>query len=390
VEQCKAKSKTLGTFLKDAADISQEKPRRILFAIHWYELGGAESFALSTIKAAYSQGHECYCIATVPSLNRECARFAPYCVDALDLSAIKPGQSFTGFISDYLAKKSIDIVHIHHSANMYEALPVVRKQFPELLIVDSTHIVEYGNGGFPFLSTEFSEFIDRHNVISINLINVQSSLHKQLHDSDLNHSKFQLTYLSSLFARADQFQEKPSNNPKIITFYGRLARQKQPNIFIAVIELLFQKFPEQNIEAHMYGDGEMRTDMENRIARSVFKDRINFMGRCDDQSVVFNNCDILLLTSLNEGLSLTSYEALAYKCLVVSSDVGAQSELLSADCLIPLTSTFIEDAVEKIGALLTKNDRYQQALNESLHNLEKIRLHEFTPVKLSNLYADRK
>ncbi|MBP0575449.1 glycosyltransferase, partial [Mycobacterium tuberculosis] len=44
---------------------------------------------------------------------------------------------------------------------------------------------------------------------------------------------------------------------------------------------------------------------------------------------------ILLLPSENEGLALVAFEAARADCLVISTDVGAQREIVAPACLVP-------------------------------------------------------
>ena len=361
--------------------------KRILYVIHWYELGGAESYALYTIKTARELGYSCYCISTVPSDNKERPVFENYCVEALDYSKDKTDQGFRHFISNYIRDKSIDVVHIHHSALMYETLPAIKKEFPKLLIVDTTHIVEYGNGGFPQLSAQNSRHIDKHNVISKNLMLVQKAIFQEAHGESLDFKKFHLTYLSGLSVSDRTPPQVPKRHRKVITFYGRLVLQKQPNIFVATIESLIAQHPELNVEAHIYGEGEMLAALQSQVTRSKCHDRFRLLGRCDDKKKVFENSDILLLTSFNEGISLTAFEALSYNRLVISSDVGAQSELLCEECLVPLTPAFIEDAAARVFKFLTDRGSYTESLAKGIQKLEQIRRQEVNSVAVAKLYS---
>lgn len=361
--------------------------KRILYVIHWYDLGGAESYALYTITKARELGHDCFCISTVSGQHKERAAFQAQCVETLHYRGATAGPGFRHFVADYIREHSIDVVHIHHSALMYEALPGLRQEFPRILIVDSTHIVEYYSGGFPRLSAQYADYIDTHNVISKNLIQVQQAIYRETFGNELEHRKFCLTYLSSLSKAESRGARSPNRSPKVVTFYGRLVLQKQPNIFIATIEHLIARHPELDVEAHIYGEGEMQDALQSQISRSKCCGRFRFFGRCDDKRTVFENSDILLLTSLNEGLSLTAYEALSYNRLVVSSDVGAQSELLCQECLVPLTSAYIQNAAAKVFEFLTDNDKYTEALAKSIYKLKRIRRQEVSSAAITGLYA---
>ncbi len=141
--------------------------------------------------------------------------------------------------------------------------------------------------------------------------------------------------------------------------------QKQPNIFIATVESLMERHPELDVEANIYGEGKMQAPIESRIASSKFRDRLHYLGRCDDKRKVFEDTDILLVSSLNEGLSFTAYEALVLQTLVVSSDVGDQTEFLCSQCLVPLTSNFIEDSAHVLFEFLSNREKYNAALAQN-------------------------
>lgn len=360
--------------------------RRILFVIHWFELGGAEAFALYTMKTAKELGHSCYCISTVPSPNTERDAFSVYCGETVTYADTDQEASFEAFVSNYIRINAIDALHIHHSALMYDALPAISHACPNLLIIDSTHIVEYRNGGFPQLSATYSDYIDVHNVISRNLLCVQRALYQREFGHQCPFEKFHWTYLSGLTPDGAVKPRHSSRSRKVVTFYGRLVLQKQPYIFVAAMEHLFTRYPDLEVEAQIYGDGDLREGLEQRIARSKFKARLRYLGRCDDAAAVFGDSDILLLTSLNEGLSLTTYEAISFGRLVVSSDVGAQSEVLSTECLVPLSPQFVAQAADRVAAFLMDADRYDRARRQNRQNLARLRQREVCPSAIGELY----
>lgn len=364
--------------------------RRILYAIHWYELSGAELFALYCMRTAKELGHVCHCVSTVPSENPEKETFSQHCVEALDTNDYFPESGFLQFISDYIAEHSIDVIHIHHSVLFYEALPELRKRFPGLHVVDTTHIIEYPNGGFPQISARCSPNIDVHNVASQGLMRAQQEMYRRAFGKELDSRKFHLTYTSSLTAAHEHRHRMDTESPKVIAFYGRFAAQKQPWVFVATIERLVEQNPNLDVEAHFYGTGEMQEDLQRRISRSKFHDRFRFLGRNDDKSEVFKRTDILFLSSVNEGLSFTSFEALIYDRLVVCADVGDQGELVARECLVPLTPGFIEEAAERLEMFLSDNEKYARALARSKANLEKIRSREVSPARIEALYTMEK
>lgn len=272
VESCRGSSTASLSNSRTEIYQTQLARKRVLFAIHWYELGGAESFALYTIRKAAELGNQCYCISTAPSPNSEHDIFAEHCEEALAYSDSSKDNNFRNYILNYIRIKQIDIVHIHHSVMMYEVLPDIRREFPELRIVDTTHIVEYGNGGFPYLSAQFSPFINKHHVTSQMLARVHEKLHYQIHGTAAFHEKYVLGYLCNLLNMSPIPTQPESTVRKVVLFYGRIAFQKQPNLFIATLEQLFRMHPDLPVDAHIYGEGDLEPQLIARIKASPYRD----------------------------------------------------------------------------------------------------------------------
>jgi len=360
--------------------------KNVLYFVHWFELGGAESYALKTIEVANKLGASCYAISTVPTENKEISKFKVHCKEAFSFDEINAGNDFRSFVAEFIRSRKIDVIHIHHSHAMYEALPYITKIFPNLKVIDSTHIDEYGGGGFPYFSAKFSDFIDWHDVISKRLIGFITCKYQELYDLNINENKFKLSYLSSMCQIDNDFKRNASEKIRI-SLYSRLTHQKLPFLLEPIISLILQKDPDLQLEVNIYGEGVFEKKLQKQIKASKYSSSFNFHGRCDDKSIVFSNTDILFLPSLNEGITLTSYEALYHNVLPVSSAVGAQSELLSPDCLIELDGDFIKNAAIKLEALIKDKYKYDEALRACKTNLKEIEKNEFSENTILKLYG---
>lgn len=346
------------------------KARNILFSVHWFELGGAESYALYNIRKAKELGHKCYVISTVPSSNDDIERFRDYSDEIIEYPNIGTDEDFLPFIEKYIIEKEISHVHIHHSSLMYRSLPKLKVSFPSLKIIDSTHIVEYGTGGFPEQSSYYSNYIDKHNVISSSLISFIRNRYNDIHNGYISDDKFSLTYLSSLLNRDSIKVDKSERDTFNLTFYGRIAPQKQPYFFLAVANELLAKY--EHLQINIYGDGPKSYHLPKMINKSRYKSRIKYHGRCDDKNVVFNNTDLLFIPSLNEGLTLTAYEASLYGVLAVSSKVGAQSELLPPECLISLDKQFLKNSIYILSDFIEDESKRYEAIEKTRNKLTKL------------------
>ena len=366
-------------------NIKKVETKNILFSLHWFELSGAESYALETIKMAKEHGHKCFALSTVGSKNEEMPKFSQYCEEVFDYCLLNAPSEFKSFIASYIENRKIDVIHIHHSSAMYEALPYIKKLFPQIKIIDSTHIIEYRGGGFPTGSAYFSDYIDCHNVISKTLIHYIQSKYNERTGELIDKDKFSLSYLSSMCRNDDDFRRLESDKVRI-AFYSRFALQKLPFLLEPVISELMKNSPGANIEVHVYGAGEYEAHLLNHLSKSKYSELFTFHGRCDNKSEVFKNADILFLPSLNEGITLTSYEALYHGVLPVSSNVGAQSELLPEECLIDLDSKFIKNAAKKISDLINDKEKYSMSLARCLDNLRAIEENEFNDSTIIEMY----
>jgi glycosyltransferase involved in cell wall biosynthesis len=90
----------------------------------------------------------------------------------------------------------------------------------------------------------------------------------------------------------------------------------------------------QNRQAHfvLAGDGELRSEVEKRIAEHGIGDRFTLLGWQKDMPEVYRNLDIVVLTSLWEGLPCVFSEAMAGGLPIVATNVdGAQEAIVHGE-----------------------------------------------------------
>ena len=104
--------------------------------------------------------------------------------------------------------------------------------------------------------------------------------------------------------------------------------QKSPEDFIEVAARVLA----QNQEAHfvMAGDGELRASVEERIRRHGIADHITLLGWQQEQDMpaVYRSLDIVVLTSLWEGLPCVFSEAMASRLPIVATNVDGAREAI--------------------------------------------------------------
>ena len=98
--------------------------------------------------------------------------------------------------------------------------------------------------------------------------------------------------------------------------------------------------------------------------------------------------NVLILPSLNEGLTLTAYEAVSRGVLVISSDVGAQHELLPAECLVNIwCNNPTEQFVTTISYFIDNPDQARNAILASQRNLKRLQQETLTDNIIQEFYG---
>lgn len=155
---------------------------------------------------------------------------------------------------------------------------------------------------------------------------------------------------------AAKYRAKNSGEPVKILFVGRLVDQKRPELFVKLASQLRRRLSSTPMSFKVVGDGPLRSRLERTRDRENLSEReISFLGEVEEMSSIYQDADLLILTSDHEGTPNVVLEAMAYGLPVVATSVGGVPEIVNSDCgilvnpgdlegLIQATSTLILDA----------------------------------------------
>jgi glycosyltransferase involved in cell wall biosynthesis len=117
-------------------------------------------------------------------------------------------------------------------------------------------------------------------------------------------------------------------NTTRLVWIGRLAEQKDPRLLIRAVE----KLRAQNVSCAvtMLGDGPLRLDVEQEIARGGLQDAIQIKGWASAQEILaaLRDARALVLTSRAENVPSVILEAMAQERVVLGPNVGGVAELV--------------------------------------------------------------
>ena len=131
-------------------------------------------------------------------------------------------------------------------------------------------------------------------------------------------------------ARARETIGKEFSDSRIkIAFVGRLVPVKQIDLFIEVAAHLIKQNPSL-YEFYIFGEGPLLGDTKSLISDYGIEDNIFLMGFQENVPAYLSKLDLLLITSIHEGLPMTLLEALALKVPIISTAVGGIPAALGA------------------------------------------------------------
>lgn len=130
---------------------------------------------------------------------------------------------------------------------------------------------------------------------------------------------------------ADRFYPDYNKRSKKFTvlFPGRLVKQKDPFSFLNAISILREELPE--IQVEILGDGPLRAKMEHDVKKQGLDSVVTFRGWVDKKSMLeaYQRGSLVVLPSLDEGMSIATLEALACGQYVIVTDVSRNARLIT-------------------------------------------------------------
>ena len=354
-------------------------PRAVVVAMHWFQAGGAERWALETVKLVRDAGF-------IPIVITDRDGHQPWIAnpafdDAILLPMTMPVQERPGdspVLRALFEQFDIAGILIHHCQWMYDNAWWVKTHFPQTRIVDSLHIVEYYfHGGFPKESVAHDEWIDLHHVISPQLE------HWLINDHQIAPEKVVDAPLVGLTADAKtpSFKERDKTKPFTVAYIGRMVRQKRPEAFILAAKAVNAAYPGK-VRFIMQGNGDMDAFSDMMIKRYGLEEVIERRALDAPVAQTYRDADALLISSINEGITLTSIEAISAGVPVLSANVGSQETLIPPKGLCRrMTSNFVHDAKSALSHILN-NEEDRRKLWES----ELARLQKFSELESAETY----
>ena len=358
-------------------------PEAVIVAMHWLQAGGAERWAMETIRLVREAGMLPIVITSINSHN-------PWVTSdtlegAIVVNLTFPAQERLGdepFLRALFEQFDIRGILIHHSQWMYDRLWWVKNYYPNVPVVDSLHIVEHRwHGGYPAEAVAHDRFVDVHHVISPQLVDWMTKVHgvdpKKVVDAPL----IDLTANTGSLACKDRVEP---DDRFVLAFVGRVSRQKRPDAFIALARLLEKKHPGR-FRFILHGSGDIDAVVERMIERFNLQDVVERRSMDVPVSATYADSDALVISSVNEGITLTTFESVSFGVPVLSTDVGSQRTVIPSEALLGSSTREFLGKAGKLALKMNEDDGFRRSVWQEERRL----IEDFSQLETANSFFTR-
>jgi len=364
----------------------------ILYLAPWVDLGGSDKGTIDWFRHIDRSRWAPSLITTQPAPNRWLSQIAPYAEEIWDLPDLMPGAGFPSFILGFIESRGVKVVHIMNSRLGFDLLPDMTCLSDPPAVVVQLHAEEPDKSGYVrYVTRRYGNLVDSFSVTS-------EHLKKAVAGYDIPPSKIEVIH--SGVDGEEEFDprrvaplELPGNGAPRILWPGRLVEQKDPLLTLEVLARVRERGAEFVLD--LVGDGELAQVVRARAEALDLGDAICWHPPAQDMAPWYRSADLMLMTSVFEGVPYVVYESLAMGVPVVAPALPGNREFMDSD-----SGTLVEprDDVDQyadaITALLGDGDRRREMGARSRERM----LAEFSLSKMGarhdalyeRLLADRK
>lgn len=138
-----------------------------------------------------------------------------------------------------------------------------------------------------------------------------------------------------------------------VIFLGRLSKQKNPSLFLEIVEEMVKVLP--NIKVAIVGNGELYEQIQGAIEEKKLGKNITLYGFQKNPYGLLKASKVMCMPSVWEGFGLAAVEALTFGKPVIATPVGGLKDIVTDRCgkLCRGKSEFSSEIVE-----LLSNEKY--------------------------------
>ena len=359
----------------------------ILHLIKSLGRGGAEMLLPETIKLHHSKQFNFHVIYFLPWKNQLVATIESTGVKVTCLSANNNIQLMLQApkLLQYIREHNIDLIHCHLPwAGFLGRYVHARTGIPMLYTEHNKQERYHG------ITKQLNQWTFNFQSAAIAVSgDVAESIEKNIHPripvhvvlNGVNTNNFRR---NTEAAMAIKKQYGIHDNSFVVGTMAVFRFQKRLEIWLEVVAELYKKYP--TLRAVMVGDGPLKAELENTIAKLGLQDVIIRPGLQTNTIDWFSTMDVFMMSSSFEGLPIALLEAMSCNCAIVSTNAGGIGEVIRHDIdgllcgvdewqqLVPLTERLINDRqqLQRLSAAARQRAEQAFSLQRMVNELETI------------------
>ncbi len=302
---------------------------RVLYLAPWVDYGGTDKGTIDWFRWLDRERFAPSLFTTQPSLNRRIDEVPPYAEEVWAGPEFFAGEDMPKVIFDFLHTREIDVLHVMNSRLGFDLLPDLAALPRPPAVVVQLHVEEQDKSGYVrYVTTRYGNLVDAFSVTSHHLADAVERY-------DIPRSKCRVIYTGvdaeEEFA-PDHVEpiEGLEQGPVHILYPGRLVDQKDPLLMVRIAAGLRGKGLDFRI--HVVGEGPLEQEVRSRVASGHLEDVIRFHPPTSEIARWYAACDLLLMTSVFEGVPYVVYEAMAMGVPIVAPALPGNAELMDEGC----------------------------------------------------------
>lgn len=305
--------------------------QRVLFALPFVMMGGADTVLLSVTRFLKRQNIETYHMTTLRTDDR-------YGDNTLKYESIGDGiyhlprfleneDDFRRFVRYFMAATPISAMLLAGSDFFYHMLPEIKERCPEIKVLD----LLFNEEGHMANNRRYSRYIDLNIVENRRVREVLIHEHGESPDRvrlipngvDV-HGRFSPERISSQRISELRAEYGIPEKAFVISYLGRFSEEKCPEMLVAVAEKLMD---DPRFFFTGAGQGPLHESVVDQVAEKGLQNRVLLPGIVDATSLLAMT-DVVLLPSRLDGRPNVVMESLSMGVPVVASRIGGVPEMV--------------------------------------------------------------
>jgi len=247
----------------------------------------------------------------------------------IPVKSVAPSRyfSFRGMIECFrtVRKNRIDIVHVHNLQSIFWA-HLAKIFLPKTRFIFTPHVISFENKSIEKIFYIIWRYF---SILSKDIVALTKGQKEFLVKKKIKKPEF-IQIIPNSVPDSEQTEKKINansdlENPCVLSAI-RFVGQKNPMEIIRIAEKVCSDIT--GVKFYIAGNGPLFEDMERMIKEKKLEDRVILLGFRKDTLLLMNQADILLSTSLWEGLPYGLLEAMIMGKAIVASDIPGHRDLI--------------------------------------------------------------